>query len=274
MSRVQRKIFRNASVTHFFSSIFFTGQIKDDVFTLYGFARVADDLIDEETDTKKYFEFKNKYYAAVTGQKSNDIIIDDFVELQKRVDINQEWIDSLFQGLEMDITPRAYKNMSELEKDFMYGVAGTIGLMMCKVLSVPENAYPYALQMGYAGQYANILRDIAEDKLRGRQYIPESELHKYGITSLDKEYLLENKSKFEKLMHSQIAKYHEYTAEARKGFKFIPVKYLVPIKTVLDMYDFTMNTIESDPFIIFTHKVKPRKRRVILQALSNLLVRD
>ena len=70
---------------------------------------------------------------------------------------------------------------------------------------------------------------------------------------------------------NQVARYLEWQTEARKGYRFIPRRYRIPIKTASDMYSWTASRIARDPFVVFRRQVKPAKGRVILSALWNVI---
>ncbi|MFW9949707.1 MAG: phytoene/squalene synthase family protein, partial [Candidatus Thorarchaeota archaeon] len=73
----------------------------------------------------------------------------------------------------------------------------------------------------------------------------------------------------ERYIKNQIDQYFDWVKEAESGFRFIPRRYYVPIKTASDMYKWTALQIRDNPFIIYDVKVKPSKRRIILNVLKN-----
>ena len=80
---------------------------------------------------------------------------------------------------------------------------------------------------------------------------------------------MEKKEEFERFIKDQINQYFEWVKEAESGFKFIPRRYYIPIKTASDMYKWTALQISDNPFIIYDLKVKPSKGRIILNVLKN-----
>lgn len=139
---------------------------------------------------------------------------------------------------------------------------------MAKILNLPPEAYMYARLQGRAMQYINFIRDVEEDRQLGRVYLP---LADSGITSLEHRHALIERDAFTDFIHVQIGRYRQWQAEAKKGFRYIPVRYLIPIKTASDMYSWTARKIELDPFIIYYTKVKPRRSQVRLHAFSNAI---
>jgi phytoene synthase len=266
ISKVHRDVFKKGSKTYFNSSIFFPKSSRRDVFILYGFVRVADNYVDAIPQKKEEFlNFCNLYRQALSGKKTGDIIIDSFIELMERRGFKQIWVDDFLQAMEMDLTKRIYNNLEET-LEYIHGSAEVIGLFMAKILDLPEKSYFAAERLGRAMQYINFIRDIKEDIMLGRQYLP---LSGYFLNNLTKEEALKKKTEFKRFIKDQINQYLEWVKEAESGFKFIPRRYLIPIKTASDMYKWTALQIRDNPFIIYEKKVKPSKGRIILKILKN-----
>jgi len=225
------KIFKKGSTTYYFSSIFFPPEIKQKVFALYAFVRTADNLVDCVPQDKKGFLSLRKN-------------LDKFPIL-KEFPVN--WTTSFLDAMQQDLTKKNYKTWKELE-DYIYGSANVIGLMMAKLMGLPRESYQYAEALGKSMQLINFVRDIQEDNDMGRRY-----LLKQDALSIIK----------------YINKYEEIDNFARQGFKYIPKKYLVPIKTASDMYRKTAEIIKKNPSVVFQKKVKPSKFTVIATAIKN-----
>ena len=161
-------IFQQGSRTYFYSSLFFPTRIKKDVFELYGFVRKADNFVDNIPQDKTGFKkFREKYYRSINGEKSDDVVIDSFVNLQIEKGFEQIWIDSFLESMEMDLYHKNCLTIDDTLK-YIYGSAEVIGLMMSKILRLKPESYPYAQYLGRAMQYINFIRDISEDNSLGR----------------------------------------------------------------------------------------------------------
>ena len=268
VDRIQRNTFQRGSTTFFNSSLFFPPNVRRDVFTLYGFVRTADDFVDTIPQRSDDFHrFREAYYYALNGYSAGSPIIDPFIELLQRKEIAPEWVESFLDTMELDLTKKTYASIEETI-DYMYGSAEVIGLFMSRILNLPAEAEGYARMQGRAMQYINFIRDVEEDRQLGRTYLP---LDGSGITCLDYEHALAERDAFTKFMHAQVNRYREWQSEARKGFRYIPLRYLIPIKTASDMYSWTARKIEMDPLIVFHAKVKPGRNMVMLHVISNAL---
>lgn len=263
-------IFRNASTTYFVASLFFPKHIKDDVFTLYAFVRVADDYVDSITqDTAGLLGMLAGYKKAVLGQKTSSEVISNFVELQERVAIKTEWVEAFFASMYLDTIKQKYRTLSET-CSYMYGSAEVIGLMMAAILRLPQESYPAARMLGRAMQYANMIRDIAEDVELGRQYIPDTELQKVGLENLQFATAAAAPDEFRLLVKRQIEYYTYWQQFADLGLGVIPKRLRAPIAAASDMYRETLAVIAKDPFIVYEKKVKPPKHVVAVRTLEHL----
>ena len=139
---------------------------------LYGFCRHIDDLVDECSSlAAAYAALAVVRQALQTGQ-SDDPVTRDMLQLMRDCDIDPAIPLELVEGVEGDLGEVRVTDMAELLR-YCYRVAGTVGLMMTDVLDVsaPE-ALPHAVDLGIAMQLTNICRDVRDDALLGRRYLP------------------------------------------------------------------------------------------------------
>ena len=140
--------------------------------TLYDFCRTVDNIADEEENLeikkKNFKEFKKRFYE----KDFSSIKIRNMWQLIHEFSISTKIIDDLFDGIETDLQEKV---LLSNEKDLLiysYRVAGTVGLMMAKILKVKSNlALTSAIDLGIAMQLTNIARDVIEDSERNRKYI-------------------------------------------------------------------------------------------------------
>lgn len=264
---LQKKIFKQGSITYYYSSLFFPKEVKKDVFTLYAYVRTADNFVDSIPQKRQdFYQFKELTKKAFQKKTLvGNLIIDDLATLFFTKKIPPNLIFSFLSSMEMDLTKQEYKNFAELDQ-YMYGSANVIGIIMAYILSLKKESYHHAELLGKAMQYANFIRDINEDISLGRIYIPKSELRKYHLTSQD--YILHKKTKqISELIKAQINIYQKIQSEAEKGFKYIPKRYRIPIQTASNLYKWTMNQIYKNPMVVFEKKIKPTPYLVIKEAL-------
>lgn len=269
-ARLHRTTFRRGSRTYHTSSMFFPSRVRQDVLALYGFVRVADDFVDSAPqDADGFARFLNRYHEALgkTDLGTGDPIIDAFVDLGRRHAFPPEWAEAFLHAMELDLSRSIYRTQEET-LEYVYGSAEVIGLYMARLLGLPEAAYPHARMLGRAMQYINFIRDIGEDRLLGRSYLS---WNGSAERLTDPTYARANEEEFSRYIEHHVALYLGWQRQAEQGFRYIPRRSLVPIRTASDMYLWTGEEIRRNPLVVFERKVKPTRRRIVLRALRNAL---
>ena len=156
----------------YWASFFLSKKIFYKCSVLYNFCRTLDDIVDSEKQLelkkKEFSNFKNDFL----NKNVNNQIIKEMWDLINSRNISKIVILDLFDGVEADLK----KNVKIISKKdllvYSYRVAGTVGLMMSKILNVKnDEALLGAIDLGIAMQLTNIARDVVEDKKRNREYI-------------------------------------------------------------------------------------------------------
>ena len=266
MNTIKKETFKKGSKTYFNSSLFFPEAVRRDVFALYGFVRIADDFVDQvPQDAESFYDFKERYRSGLSGAHTGDLIVDSFVDLSKRKDFPSEWAEAFLSAMEADLSKKTYHTVDE-SLEYIYGSAEVIGLFMARIMDLDEASYWSARMLGRAMQYINFIRDINEDIGLGRRYLA---LEGTPLTTLDPQTVLGDRERFAAFLKIHLDLYRGWQAEAEQGYRFIPRRYRVAIKTAADMYNWTARRIERDSLIVFQRQVKPAKSRILLQLLRN-----
>ena len=142
---------------------------------LYDFCREADNIADDENkiEIKKdnFIKFRNNF----VNKNYDDLVIKNMWELINEFNISTKILDDLFEGINSDIKDSVKLNSKKEVLIYSYRVAGTVGLMMAKILKVnKKQSLKSAIDLGIAMQLTNISRDVVEDKKNNRFYINES----------------------------------------------------------------------------------------------------
>jgi 15-cis-phytoene synthase len=266
-----QQVFENASKTFYTATKFFPEQIRKDVTSFYAFVRIPDNYIDSPTpDFEALTRYKQDTQKSFDGKITGNKTIDDFGKLARDKNIKVEWINSFFAAMEQDKFIKSYEKFSDLEK-YIYGSAEVIGLVMARMMNLPEELNKYAQLLGKSMQLANFIRDIPEDLTFGRIYIPQEDLERFHLKHNIVPKNKEQTENFEKLMRFEIQRYREITREASIGINLLPKNYRIPVKTASDMYSWTMDVIYKNPLVVFDKKVKPSKPRIVLKGFLNLI---
>ena len=142
---------------------------------LYDFCREADNIADDENNIEikkdNFIKFRNNF----VNKNYDDPIIKNMWSLINEFSISTKIVDDLFEGINSDIKENVKLNSKKELLIYSYRVAGTVGLMMAKILNVhKEQSLKSAIDLGIAMQLTNISRDVMEDKKNNRFYINES----------------------------------------------------------------------------------------------------
>ncbi len=152
---------------------------------LYAFCRVLDDMVDEKDSLglriERFNEIKNifkKNYERIISdenelyQKEHELIVNDMIILADNNNIKRIILDDLIEGVGSDLKPKVHLRTVKDLLVYSYKVAGTVGLMMAKILNVNDTrSLKGAIDLGIAMQLTNIARDVIEDQKMNRQYI-------------------------------------------------------------------------------------------------------
>tara|TARA_Y100001958_G_C21136311_1_gene476279 strand:+ start:171 stop:1016 length:846 start_codon:yes stop_codon:yes gene_type:complete len=239
----------------YWASFFLSKKLFQKCSSLYNFCRTLDDLVDDE----KTLDFKRirflKFKEDFMNKNFNNHIIKDIWSLIKSENISRKVVIDLFDGVETDLQEKVRINSKKDLLVYSYRVAGTVGLMMSKILKVNNReAFKGAIDLGIAMQLTNIARDVNEDKKRERQYIkPDFSSIKETIKESEIFYQksfnsisgIPMKSRFSVLVarrvYRKIGYYilkQENTENYNKAGKiYVPV-FGKTIETVLSIFDF------------------------------------
>ncbi|MEI8093241.1 MAG: phytoene/squalene synthase family protein [Spirochaetales bacterium] len=272
VASLHEQIFAGGSKTYYNSSRIFPPAIRKDVFTLYAFVRVADNLVDDVPQQPGEFRaFRQRWRNAMVGKPAGDMVIDPFVALSKRVGFDPQWTEDFLAAMESDLGTVAINTLDEVLR-YTWGSAEVIGLYMMRILNLPEAARETACLMGRSMQFINFLRDVAEDHALGRRYLPlgESGSTASGLTDLTPESVAANPEAFCTYMRGQTSLYTGWQKAAQQGYGYLPWRLRLAVKTASDLYNWTAQVIMRDPMEVWRRKIKPGKLRILGTALRNL----
>ncbi len=180
--------FTNARVTNFYYAfVFLPPEKRLAIEAVYAFARRGDDVADSGLDPAEAAAALAEYRQALDACYAEDLSHLDAPELRalaeaiKRFKIPRKPFEDLILGLEMDMAPTSYTTFEELSL-YCYRVASTIGLICIEIFGYQNpRTRDYAVNLGTALQLVNILRDVQRDAQRGRTYIPQEDLDRFGV---------------------------------------------------------------------------------------------
>ena len=161
--------------------------IRDAIYSVYGFVRFADEIVDSFHDYNKenlINDFEKEYYKAIEMGISLNPILNSFQHTVKQYNITDDLVQAFLKSMKLDLIKSNYNTQTEYE-DYIYGSADVVGLMCLKVF-VKGNNQKYeqlkneAMRLGSAFQKVNFLRDLKDDNLvLNRNYFPGVDLNSF-----------------------------------------------------------------------------------------------
>lgn len=267
LDELHRLIFRQGSKTYYNSSRLFPKKVRRDVFTLYAFVRVADNLVDDQpAQPQEFYAFRQRWRDAMAGKPAGDWVVDPFVELGRRRGFDPQWTEDFFSAMESDLHAKPFDNLDQVTH-YTWGSAEVIGLFMLKLLGIGDEARTTACLMGRSMQFINFLRDVAEDTDLGRRYLP---LGDSGLKDLSAETATADPEAFRRFIRSHTGLYSEWQEGAQAGYGYLPWRFRLAVKTASDLYNWTARVIQADPMVVWQRKVKPSKPRILFTTFKNL----
>ncbi|TCJ15305.1 phytoene/squalene synthase family protein [Rubrobacter taiwanensis] len=254
-----RRIHQRHGKTYYFSTLLFPPEVRPQVYALYAFMRVADEIVDgpedhpPERQLRALQSFEEETLAAIRGEATENPVLRAFADTALRNEIPAGHIRSFMASMKMDTRISRYETYEDLE-EYMYGSAAVVGLMMCRVMGVKsEAALPHAEALGVAMQLTNFLRDIREDWERGRVYLPLEDMKRFGYTEEDLAQERINEP-FANLMDFEIERARRLYAFADRGLDHIPRGRRYPIAVARHLYAAILDHIERLNYDVFNHR--------------------
>lgn len=175
--------------TYYLATLLLPPAKRPYVHALYGFARYADEIVDDLASTLTDQEksdwlgrWGDAFLADVRRGTSDDPVCRAVVDTVQRWEIPTEHFEAFLHSMRMDLTVTEYPTYEDLY-EYVYGSAAVIGLQMVPILEpTSSEAYDRAMDLGVAFQLANFIRDVGEDLDRGRVYLPLDELARFDVT--------------------------------------------------------------------------------------------
>ena len=245
------------------------------IWAIYVWCRRTDELMDssealkkseeELSDSLNSWEENTKNIFKGIVKTDLDAVLADTLEKYPQ---NIEPYLDMIAGQRMDLTKFRYKNFDEL-KLYCYRVAGTVGLMTQNVMGIDAfyeaaswievpDISEAAIALGIANQLTNILRDVGEDRQRGRIYIPQDEIRNFGYS--EKELMLGKVNpQWKNLMAFQLNRAREWFKSSEEGIKWLSADARWPVWTSLRLYRKILNSIENLDYDVFNNRAYVNK---------------
>ena len=265
--------------TYYLATLLLPKAKRPFVHALYGFARYADEIVDDlaselsiEERAEALSTWGNGVLADLKKGTSQDHVGRALIDTVNRFDIPHEHFEAFLHSMTMDLTVQEYESYEDLI-EYVYGSAAVIGLEMVPILGPLHNdAFEAAKKLGIAFQLANFIRDVDEDLDRGRVYLPLKELGQFGVTR----EMLEERVLTPEIIEAlkfQIARVRQLQAEAVPGIKMLEASSRPCIEAASTLYCGIVDEVEKIGFDIFNHRAKTSTARRIRVASAAFVKR-
>jgi phytoene synthase len=253
--------------TYYLATLLLPERKRPYVHALYGFARYADEIVDDLASTLSPQEkadvlrtWSSGVLADLKSGRSSDHIGRALVDTVQTFNIPHQHFVDFLHSMEMDLTITEYQTFNDLH-EYVYGSAAVIGLEMVPILGYSdERAFDAAQKLGIAFQLANFIRDVAEDLDRGRVYLPLQELAEYGVNR----EVLEKRELTPEIIAAlkfQIARVRSLQAEANEGIKYLDKESRPCIRAASELYCGIVDEVEAIGYDIFNKRAKTSTAR-------------
>jgi phytoene synthase len=264
-----RKLNAQHGKTYYLATLLLPPAKRPYVHALYGFARYADEIVDDlastlspEQKAATLSSWGDTFLLDLKRGSSDDPIAMAVVDTVLRWDIPIEHFEAFLQSMAMDLTVRDYATYADLYT-YVYGSAAVIGLEMVPILEpLSDQAYGHACELGVAFQLANFIRDVGEDLDRGRVYLPLDELAMFGLQRSDLERRVVD-DRVRGLLAYQISRVRRLEASSLPGIGMLDPTSRACIDAARVLYCGIVNEVERIDYQVFDKRATvPMWRRI------------
>jgi phytoene synthase len=264
--------------TYYLATLLLPPAKRPYVHALYGFARYADEIVDDLgstlTDAEKatwLVGWGEQFITDVRAGGSAHPISRAVVDTVRRWDIPLSLFEDFLASMRMDLTVTDYPTYQDL-MGYVWGSAAVIGLQMVPVLepTVPRAvAEPYAVDLGVAFQLSNFIRDVGEDLRRGRVYLPGEDLELFGV---DRDRLARGlvDGRVRRLLAYEIARTRELYRAAEPGVRLLHPTSRDCIRTAIRLYGGILDEVERADYQVLDRRVAVGPARRVRVAVPGL----
>jgi phytoene synthase len=244
-----KEVTRRYSRSFYFSSGLLPHDKREAVRVLYAFARLSDNIVDgnEHLSLREKMALLDSWERAMEGplQEQKHPVLLAWAEIRHRYEIPIRYSNDLLAGMRVDLQRNRYQTFAQLW-DYCYRVASTVGLCSMYIVGFdprPET-FQRAEELGVALQLTNILRDVGEDWERGRLYLPQDDLDRFGYTEEDLARSIVD-DRYRALMDFEIRRTNALYERGCEGLKLLDKDGRLAIASAAEVYRAILNKLVS-----------------------------
>jgi len=251
-----RHVARARAKNFYYSFLLLSAQQRKAMCAVYAFMRICDDLSDEPGASRVALDrWRAEMEDALEGRFSGHPLWPAFHHTVRRFCIPHEYLRAMIDGVVSDLEPRRFRTFDELYH-YCYQVASVVGLTVIYIFGFDTpSAPPLAEKCGVAFQLTNILRDIREDSERGRIYLPQDDLARFGVTEDDLAHGRRTPA-FLEMMQFETDRAHAYYRESNPLLDLIHPRSRSSLWALITIYSRVLDRIEAGHYDIFRKRVR------------------
>jgi phytoene synthase len=269
--------------TYYLATLLLPPARRPFVHALYGFARHVDDLVDDlsgavsaEERADRLTSWSEEFLADLEWGATSDPISRAVIDTAQRWRIPHSYFADFVESMRMDLTRTSYETYADLET-YMWGSAAVIGLEMLPILGRRDDAVrwdvleSHAIALGTAFQLTNFLRDVGEDLSRGRIYLPQESLRRFGVDQ-DRLRRGDVDEPIRNLLAWEIERARGLYAKALPGIELVHPTSQDCLRTAWTLYSEILDEIERADYDVFTRRAQvalPRRAAVTASGLRH-----
>ena len=241
----------------YYAFLFLPKERRAAITAFYAFCREVDDVVDEVTDpgvaATKLAWWKTEVHKAFTSQSAHPVM-QALMPHAKTYGIEERHLQAVIEGCQMDLDQTRYLDFTGLQR-YCHLVAGVVGEVAARIFGqTEERTTEYAHTLGQALQLTNIIRDVGEDAMRGRIYLPISELQQFDVKAHEinkREY----SDRFTALMRFQAERAHSLYDKALGLLPDADRHAQKPGLMMASIYRTLLREIESENFQVLHQRI-------------------
>ncbi len=257
-----RKLNAQHGKTYFLATRLLPPAKRPYVHALYGFARYADEIVDDlastltaEQKAAALSSWGDQVLQDLEQGYSADPVAAALVDTVKRWQIPLAHFEAFLKSMKMDLTVTEYKTYEDLY-EYVYGSAAVIGLQMVPILEpISDDAYEPAKDLGIAFQLANFIRDVGEDLDRGRIYLPIADLTQFDV-SIEEFKQRKVTNRIKELLKFEINRVRELEKRSIPGIKLLSPASQPCIDAARILYCGIVDAVETIDYQVFDKRAK------------------